>query len=79
MPAFIIARLWRDAPFSRPLNPTLNSVLIFGTTTTLAVFFSYVAKWFVLCEPGWLGERGLALLGSAAALPGGSVCPSSAL
>lgn len=53
-PLVVIARLWHDRPFSR-LHGGWNAVLCTATLVNMAVFFSYVAKWMVLYEPGVLG------------------------
>lgn len=66
-PAVVIARLWADKPFAR-ISPTANAILVFLTFVNLAVFASYIIKWFVLYEPGMLGPA-LPFLLAAAKLP----------
>ena len=69
MPLVVVARLWPDSPFGKPLPASLESGLLFVGSATLAVFFSYVLKWFVVYEPdllpAWLG----ALADAAKQLP----------
>jgi len=79
MPVLVLARLWpaaEDGPFSHRLPPAYEGALTLAITTVFAVFASYVLKWFVLCEPTWLGAA-LPLIAPAARLPGGSTCPVS--
>lgn len=50
-PAIVVARVWPDEPFSKPLPARLDAVLKFASTATFAMFLSYVIKWFVTYEP----------------------------
>lgn len=78
MPALAIARLWPEKPFAPgALGGVARAVQWVGTTATLAVFFSYVLKWFLLCEPGMLPQALLPHLDAARRLPGGDVCPTA--
>jgi hypothetical protein len=54
LPMVVIVRLWPDAPFVARLPAALEGGLLFVGSTTLAVFFSYVLKWFAVYEPGLL-------------------------
>lgn len=79
MPLLVILRLWQDNPFGTKLHGFVNAVEWIGTTAILAIFGSYALKWFVLCEPGMLGEQVYDMLIKAGImnLPGGSVCPTA--
>ena len=79
MPALIVLRLWPAAegnPFAQALPQPVHSIVLWGILATLAMFASYVVKWFVLCEPAMLGPL-LGLVHSAVLLPGGQTCPSA--
>lgn len=69
-PLLIMLRMWRESSFSHHLSGLESSFLWLTGTTTLAIFFSYCLKWFVvygadLLPPG-IGE---ALAPHLAALP----------
>lgn len=67
-PAVVIARLWADKPFAR-LSGAANALWSFLTLANLAVFFSYVLKWFVLHQAHWLPAALLPALEAVKALP----------
>lgn len=49
-PAVVVARVWRDKPFSRPLPATLDTVLQAVSAATFALFFGAGIYWALKCE-----------------------------
>ena len=50
-PLLIILRLWGERPFERHLSSTASSFIWLVGTITLALFFTYCLKWFVVYLP----------------------------
>ena len=60
LPILVIMRLWADKPFSEPMSAVKSAFLHFVGWSTMAVFFSYCLKWFVVYEPGMIPAEVLA-------------------
>jgi hypothetical protein len=47
-PIFAIARVWHDAPFSRPLHGGVAATLTVAILATFTLYFTYTLKWFYM-------------------------------
>ena len=49
-PAIVVARLWRERPFSRPLPPALDAALKVAASVVFASFAAAGVAWYFTCE-----------------------------
>ena len=71
-PLLIILRLWGERPFETKLSGFASTIIWLVGTVTLALFFTYCLKWFVVYEPGMLPSEVLDVVkGPMDQLPGG--------
>ena len=55
-PCIVVARLWRERPFSRPLAPGLDLALKVSASVVFASFAAAGVAWYFTCESQTRGD-----------------------